>query len=230
MHRQDYNICSLSGNTLKIIAALSMLIDHIGYMLFPSVGILRIIGRLSFPLFAFMISQGCIYTKNKSLYFIRIFLLASFFQLPYFFVKKDLYWGILFTFSFSVIAVYSLLLFRNCVKPINKILSAFVFIFVIASIYILNCLFKIDYGFWGCMLPVFAAVFNKQLYNTVSFSVGLIILSVSLGGIQPYCLLALPFLFLYSGKRGEANMKYFFYIFYPLHLAILYGINIIFFS
>lgn len=221
MYRHNYDICFLNANILKIIAAFTMLIDHIGYILFPSVAILRIIGRISFPLFAFMISQGCIYTKSKFLYFIRIFLLACFCQLPYFFIKKDLYFGVLFTFSLSIISIYSLLLFKNSAKPVNRILSAFLFVFVITAIYVLNCFFEIDYGFWGCILPVFAACFDNQRDNIISFSIGLTTLCISLGGIQPFSLFALPLLFLYNGKKGNLNMKYFFYIFYPLHLLVL---------
>ena len=216
----------LSGNILKIIAAISMLIDHIGYMFFPEVSIFRIIGRLSFPIFAFMIAQGCIYTRNKALYLVRMLLLAIACQIPYFFIAKEIYLGILFTFSLSIIAIYAFLLFKNSQK---RILTFPLFVFTVAMIYFINKLIEIDYGFWGCIVPLFAVIFKKQPYNTSSFFVGLVILSVSLDGIQPYCLLALPFLFLYSGKRGKANMKYFFYIFYPLHLVILYAVNIIFF-
>ncbi len=219
----------LSSNTLKIIAAFTMLIDHIGYIFFPDISIFRIIGRLSFPIFAFMISEGCIYTRNKLLYFFRILLLAIACQVPYFFIEKEIYLGILFTFSLSIIGIYAFLLFKNSEKPIKRRLTFTLCVFTISMIYVLNTLVDIDYGFWGCMAPVFAVLFKKRSFNTASFFVGLIILSVSLGGIQPYCLLALAFIFLYSGKRGKVNLKYFFYIFYPLHLAILYGINIIFF-
>ena len=55
----------LTGNALKILAALFMTIDHIGVMLFPRVLVLRIIGRLALPIFAFMIAEGCKYTRNK---------------------------------------------------------------------------------------------------------------------------------------------------------------------
>ena len=55
----------LSSNQLKIIACITMLIDHIGYYLLPNVGVLRLIGRLTFPIFAFLISEGAKYTKNK---------------------------------------------------------------------------------------------------------------------------------------------------------------------
>ena len=55
----------LTNNQLKIIAMISMLIDHIGLQMFPDLLIFRIIGRLAFPIFAYMIAEGCFYTKNK---------------------------------------------------------------------------------------------------------------------------------------------------------------------
>lgn len=66
----------ISGNVIKILAAILMVIDHIGVILFPNVLLLRIIGRLSFPLFAFMIAEGAKYTKNKLKYFLGIFILG----------------------------------------------------------------------------------------------------------------------------------------------------------
>ena len=59
----------LSGNALKMIAAISMLIDHIGLLFFPFNGIFRIFGRLAFPIFAYMIAEGAKYTRNKKKHF-----------------------------------------------------------------------------------------------------------------------------------------------------------------
>jgi hypothetical protein len=96
----------------------------------------------------------------------------------------------------------------------------------VAAVYLLNRLFVIDYGFWGCMVPVFAALpqgteFDTLRNRVLSMSAGLVLLSAGLGSIQFWCLAAVPLLLLYSGKRGKRNMKAFFYIFYPLHLAAL---------
>ena len=59
----------LNRNVLKIIALITMLIDHIGLVFFPGIEIFRIIGRISFPIFAFMIAEGCEHTENKKKYF-----------------------------------------------------------------------------------------------------------------------------------------------------------------
>ena len=61
-------ICFLSGNMLKFIAAFTMVIDHLGFFIFKDVLIFRIIGRITFPIFSYLIAEGCRYTKNKIVY------------------------------------------------------------------------------------------------------------------------------------------------------------------
>ena len=58
----------ISGNQLKIIALVAMTWDHMGKQLFPQIGWLQIVGRLAFPIFAYMIAEGCAYTKNRKKY------------------------------------------------------------------------------------------------------------------------------------------------------------------
>ena len=67
----------LTGNALKLIAAFAMVCDHAGLMLFPQVPILRVIGRLAYPIFAFMIAEGCRYTRNKKRYLGLLLALAA---------------------------------------------------------------------------------------------------------------------------------------------------------
>ena len=234
----------LSGNVLKIIAAISMLIDHIGVVFFPQVKILRILGRIALPIFSFMIAEGARYTRNKLRYFLTVFSLATACQAVYFLYNGDTYMSILVTFSISIITIYAMQFFKESVFDkssgiLKKILSGTLFLAVVAVVYYLNTILKIDYGFFGCMLPVFAAILHSPKKSDVAFmkkldvipahiimlSIGMIFLALQSGGWQFFSFLALPFLFLYSGKRGKANMKYFFYIFYPAHLLILEGIN-----
>ena len=212
----------LTGNALKILAAVAMVCDHAGLMFFPEVTLLRILGRLAYPIFAFMIAEGCKYTRSKKRYFGGIFLLALLCQVVYFLVDGTLYLSILFTFSLSILTIYALQYW----KATKNALSAAVFFTAVAGVWILNRIFVIDYGFWGCMVPVFAAVFQGTKYDKLPvhmamLGAGLLLLAFSVGGIQIYSLLALIPLLAYSGKRGKWKMKYFFYIFYPGHLALL---------
>lgn len=215
----------LSGNALKILAAVFMTIDHIGVLIFPNQILLRILGRLALPIFAFMIAEGCKYTRNRRKYFGMIFGLGVVCQTVYYFFDGSLYLSILITFSLSILVIFALQSFRSQqTVPSFAVLAA-----AVAAVYLLNRIFTIDYGFWGCMLPVFAAAFHKTKYDRLPIHVGmlgigLVFLAESIGDIQWFALLSLPLLWGYSGKRGTWNLKYFFYIFYPVHLVVLQGI------
>ena len=215
----------LSGNALKILAAIFMTIDHIGVILFPRVLILRIIGRLALPIFAFMIAEGCKYTRNKKKYFGMVFGLGSVCQIVYYLFDGSLYFSILITFSLSILIIYAL----QDWKQKKTALSGLVFAASVIAVYLLNQWLTIDYGFWGCMLPVFAALLHGTTrdslpMNTTMLGVGLVFLGVSTDWIQCLALMALPLLYAYNGQRGQRNLKYFFYIFYPTHLVVLEGI------
>ncbi len=221
----DTNLRCLSGNTLKIIAAVAMFLDHMGMLLFPENLAFRYVGRLAFPIFAFMIAEGCRYTRNRLRYWGGMTSLAAVCQIVYFLFDGSLYLCILVTFSLAVLTIYAL----DRLKGAPNLLNALIFLSCVAGVYVLNQLFTIDYGFWGCMAPVFASVPRGTKYDTIPLRVallGLALLPLSTG-VQFYALFALPLLLCYSGKRGKYRMKYFFYLFYPLHLAALEGIALL---
>lgn len=212
----------LTGNALKLIAALSMTIDHAGLLLFPQYPVLRILGRLAFPIFAFMIAEGCKYTHSRRRYFGNIFALAVLCQSVYYLVDGSLYLSILCTFSLSILTIFALQDFRR--EP--TLLRGAVFFGAVAGVYVLNRIFSIDYGFWGCMVPVFAALpqntkWDTPVVSTGLLGVGLVFLGLHFGGNQMFALAAIPLLLCYNGKRGKWKLKSFFYIFYPAHLVIL---------
>ena len=236
----------LTGNMLKWIAAICMVIDHVGFMFYPHLTVLRIIGRLSFPIFCFMIAEGCRYTKNKLRYFLTIFLLASGCQVVYYLFDHSLYMCVLVTFSLAILVIYAMQYAKDaCFSPTApaaiKGLAVLTLLTALLLLRLANEWLTVDYGFWGCLVPVFAALPQAprqhapgwwQKVDTVpvrvlSLGVGLLLLAWSFGDIQIYSLLAVPLLLLYSGKRGRARMKYFFYVFYPLHLALLEGLYLL---
>lgn len=239
----------LNGNSIKIIAAVTMVIDHFGLIFFPSVGILRIIGRLSFPLFAFMIAEGTRYTKNKVKYISMIAALGIICQIPVIIMDGDFHWNVLITFTLAIAIIYAI---DYCKKTVfdgssttpQKALSVSVGIgapiLLFALLHILPQ-FHYAYGFYGCMVAVFAALPNtrgienaptwlKSLDN-IPVRVVLMVIPMTIYCLtdamwcQNFSFFTLIFLLLYSGKKGKWNMKYFFYIFYPAHLLILYGIH-----
>ncbi len=238
----------ISGNQLKILAAIFMVIDHVGLMFFPSMIIFRCIGRLSMPIFAFMISEGARYTRNKLKYFLSVFILAVICQTVYFFVDGGgLYMSILVTFSISILLIYSLDYFKktcfsNNARVYKKILSGVIFVSGVIGTYVLNTYLTIDYGFVGCIMPLLASLFDFKDSNApkilnrldciplrvLCLGVGIAALAIIKGmAFAWWGLLALVPLLLYSEKRGKWKMKYFFYLFYPLHLVILEGIYIL---
>ena len=236
----------LSGNALKLIAAASMLCDHVGLMFFPGNLAFRVIGRLAFPVFAFMIAEGCKYTKDRRRYFLTVFALGALCQAVYYIAARSLYFSVLITFSLSILTIYALQFFRETVfdpacSLAKKLLSGLVFAGTVAAVWLLNRIFTIDYGFWGCMLPVFAGAFRRR-YGTIPdkldpldqnwvhvamLGLGALILALHSSNIQMYSLMSLPLLACYSGRRGKRKLKYFFYIFYPVHLAALEGLRML---
>ena len=225
---QEQKFAILNGNHLKLIASFTMLLDHAGILLFPHVRLFRILGRLAYPIFAYMIAEGCRYTRNKLRYFLLVFGLGAVCQLVYYFFTGDTYLNILLTFSCSILLVYALRAMYQAKTWQKEALWSIVFAAGFLGAYGLTRILSIDYGFWGIMTPVFASfAFARKMPRWASvllLGAGLVLLAADLGGIQHYGLLALPLLLLYSGERGKTRMKYFFYIFYPVHLAVLQGI------
>ncbi len=222
----------LNNNQLKIIGMAVMLLDHAGLMLFPQYEILRIIGRLGFPLFAYMIAEGCTYTRNRKKYLLTLLVMAIGIQAVYFIAMGSLYQNVLVTFSLSVMAIFAIDAFarnKNVKSGVMMavVLSLVVFVSLIAPILFEKQGFVIDYGFFGVLLPVAVYYAKGKAWKLSSTAIILVIRGLLYGELKWFALLSLPLLFLYNGERGKAKLKYVFYIFYPAHLAILYLISLL---
>ena len=97
----------LNSNAIKILACVFMLIDHIGVYLFPSVSILRVIGRLAFPLFAFFIAEGCKYTKHRIKRLLLMFVCALCCVVLFNAFLGMLKGNVLITFTCSIVLIYA---------------------------------------------------------------------------------------------------------------------------
>lgn len=98
MQIQTKKLAGLTGNQLKLLALIAMTCDHVGLQLLPQFILLRIIGRLAAPLFAYMIAEGCRYTHNRGRYLGRLLGMAALCQIAYFVATSSLYQCIFVTF------------------------------------------------------------------------------------------------------------------------------------
>lgn len=233
----------LTASTLKLLAAILMVIDHIGMIFFPSIDLFRIIGRIAFPLFAFLIAEGCRYTRNPKKRFFMILGLGIICETVYVLYAGVIQGNVLLTFSLSILLIHALDHFKRCSFRGNRgvtIASAITFLVILAATVVICPLLSIDYGIFGVCAPVLASFFDYKegqhseffrFYDRLPIKVAafglmlfFLVLDRGLQNIQTWCLLALPILFLYNGKRGRKGFKYGFYIFYPAHLLLLEGL------
>ncbi len=222
-----------------------MVIDHIGVIFFPYTLLWRQIGRLSMPIFAYFIAEGCRYTRSPWGYLAKLFACLVVCQIGSYVGTGSLDICILGTFFLGATLLFCLqnakkALFSRALEKGAVWLT--LFLLGIAATYYVNRLVYIDYGFWACVLPVFAGLpylpeaasgqlkkWDNKWTSLLCFAVGLGLLTIfdDYLEVQVYCLLALPLLALYSGRRGKWRGKYFFYLFYPIHLALLEGIYLL---
>lgn len=221
----------MSSFVLKIIAIITMFIDHIGYAIFGHFSYFNYIGRIAFPIFAFQISEGYMHTRNLKKYVFRLFIFALISQIPfmlfYSIISTDFYLNIFFT----------LLLGLACIYIYDK--SKYKSLAIIASILIgLIAEFShCDYGFYGVAIILLFYIFkNSNIKSSTAFVLATIIhylipvLKYGFYYQYLYLLLAtlIPVIFitLYNGKKGK-DTKYLLYLFYPIHLLLIYGIHLI---
>jgi len=214
---------------LKWIAIITMTVDHVGVMLYPEFTVLRFIGRFSFPLFAYLLILGIENTRNIRYYFTRLFIFALISQVPFFlaldygpFDSLNIFFtlssGLLFIYFFKKSSVFVLVpLFASLVLPFN---------YGIYGIAVIGCIFILKEN---TKFGVFSLVLINMLF-LVPWSIQF--LSIS----------AIPLILLH--KNGSLKItretteevtiplwrKYFFYVYYPLHLTLLYIIKLYFFS
>ncbi len=235
----------MTSNCIKLIACISMLIDHMGVILFPQTLWLRYIGRLAMPLFAFCIAEGCLHTKNPRRYVLRMLALGIACQAVYTVEEllngglRSIYLNILFTFSFAALVCFAYLQMEKALTEgdsAQKARGVSIFVGALAAV-LLFALFcrhsrqlvglsvTLDYGAAGILLPLFGLARGTHLRRISVYAAGLVLFCLALADGLSYiwfALFDLPILYFYNGKRGKRSAKYAFYIFYPLHLGVLY--------
>ena len=198
-------------DTLKAIAIITMLIDHIGYLffpvdLYPNLIILRIIGRLSYPIFAYQIALGYTRTRDIKKYFKRLIIFSIISQIPYFYFSPGNL-NIMPTLAFGLFTIY---LYDKGYKP---------FAFLAIGI---GDILLLQYGGYGIAMILLFYVFRDDKLKTIIAYTILTILFyfISNGNIQYFSIISLLFILTNVGIKIKLN-KHIAYLFYPVHISIL---------
>lgn len=235
-----------SNEALKLIAMISMFIDHAAIMLIKNgklygydealfqnaialaegkswlilYKICRIIGRLAFPIFALLLVEGFRKTSNLFKYFIRLFLLAFISEIPY----NLMMFNKLFCFDIqNVVFTYIVALFMLCIIRLTSQFHVILHIILcVIAITICYCL-RTDYWLEGCLLVFVLYTFRHDINIKCLLTLFIVLLS-SVEKFYGMGILSIPFIYFYDERKGILNLQKFSYIFYPLHMLVLYGI------
>ena len=214
---------TLSQEGLKLIACVTMLIDHVGSLFFPQNLWLRIIGRLAFPIYCFLLAEGAHYTKNPVKYALRLFAGLLLAEIPF---DLALYGSLSWAHQsvmFTLLLAFLMAMVMKKLPLIGKALAVIPF-------YLAAELLHTDYGGLGILM---AAVFiiSRELPESLLFqTTGVLLVNlsyVSRSFIQPFASLAMVPIALYSGKKASRSklLQWAFYLFYPAHLLVLWLIS-----
>ena len=227
----------ISGFALKLIAVVTMFIDHLGVTLFPGVLWLRCVGRLAFPIFAFQIAEGAVRTRDFKKYLIRLAVFAVIAEVPF-----NLMCAHSVTYPYGQNVIWTLLIALaviGCVRWAeqreNTALLALVWAGLAVGGYLLAEWAMTDYGGWGVItVLVFYACREKKWGLPAEIAAMAAIHGFALGSahvmlgnfrfpVQALAVLALIPIHLYRGRQGPHNrvIQYAFYAFYPVHILIL---------
>ena len=218
-----------SQEWLKIVACVTMLADHVGVVFYPNLIWFRIVGRISFPIFCYLLVEGFTHTGSQKKYALRLLLGAAISEFSYDYL---FYGGITFAHQSVMVTLCLGFVMLLCTHR-NKILP-FAICFLAAE------QLCSDYGGWGiALIWVFSLAREKKIRCLIEIACmtlifllipSRIILFGSVGiPMQLFGLLSLVPIYLYSGKKatGSKWIQWGFYLFYPLHLTILLAIIVI---
>ena len=221
---------------LKLIACLTMLIDHFGHTIVPCLPVpymanlyyaCRIIGRIAFPIYCFLLAEGMYYTRNPGKYIGRLAIGILLSEIPFdLLFEGGISWEYQSVMVTLTLGAVMLLCMEKTEKPWLKLLMVLPFV-------LLAELLKSDYGGWGIVMIACFALFDRLslqiiamiLVNAMMNSATVPVLGIDVS-VQIFAVLAMVPIYLYSGKKLTRSkaVQWGFYLFYPLHLLVLWVI------
>lgn len=238
----------ISSVWLHIFAMVFMLMDHMWATVFTNEQWMTQVGRLAYPIFAFMIVEGYSHTKSLKKYVLRLLCFAVITEIPFnlmvgnrvmYYVHQNVLW----TFLISIGLMYLNDLAR---KKDKWWLSLITMAGTVALGYILGYITFVDYNAagiltvllfyffrgrkWWCYLGQLAGLYyiNVELLQGLFFEVEIFGHKMEIVQ-QGLAMLSLAFIWLYKGRQGKKSkvFQYFCYAFYPAHMLILWLISLL---
>lgn len=232
----------LSGNQLKLIAVVTMVMDHIGYSIqlqalrvthggsWPDsldvLGVLlRAVGRVAFPIFAFLLVEGFLHTSDRRRYMMRMGVFALVAEVPFDLLIAGKIWfpqaqNVFLTFFLGLCMLYAI--DRISRKSSGGGWCMILILVLIASF--LSWGLRADYGYTGIVL---IAMFYQYRWNRKTLCIlGFLWMICSVATVISWggLLVSFVLIYLYNGQQGKRKFGYLFYWFYPVHMLVLAGI------
>ncbi|MBO5066675.1 MAG: conjugal transfer protein TraX [Clostridia bacterium] len=234
----------INADVLKLIAVVTMIIDHIWQAGLVEARWFNWIGRLAFPIFAFQIAEGYVKTSNVKRYALRLLAFALISEIPFNIFCADWvffpdYQNVIFTLFMGLCAIIAIDKVKKDPSPQNVFLWSLVAIIIV----ILAELLSVDYGAAGVMTVLTFYLFRDFKYARIFQFLSMILIFVlvfpgntfvvKLFGnvhflpVQLFAVFSLIPIWLYNGEKGLRSkaLQYGFYIIYPLHLLVIYGVK-----
>lgn len=224
---------------LKLIALITMTIDHIGFNY--NIDILRFIGRMAFPIYAFLLVNGLKHTHSKTKYLLNIFIFIIISEIPFdLFISSKLidmsHNSIFITLFIGLLLIILLDYLKSKIKGKDK-LNKLVFFSIAFSFIVLFSLLNVvvhgDYGFRGIMLIGLLYLIDdfkdKRILYLILLFISLSILVIDTSTyVKKGVYFSSIFIFFYNDKKVSINkyLKYIFYLYYPIHMFILYLLKV----
>ena len=241
MPMEQTKLKCINGAWLKAIAMACMLLDHAYWTVMPGFQWMTCVGRLAFPVFAFLVTEGYCHTRNFKRYLLRMFLFALVSEIPFNLINggrllNPVHQNVMFTFCLALI------LLRVVDKAWNKHIALGIVAALLGGLigYLVGMITFVDYngagvltvlGFWlAGKLPRFGWAAQLVALSWINLELlGGLNYIVTIGGNeiwvpqQAFALLALIPIWLYNGQRGPGGKKwqYTAYAFYPVHILML---------
>ena len=218
----------LNAADLKWIAIITMVIDHVGAIIVPITENAalytahRSIGRIAFPIFAFLLVEGFRHTRNRYKYCRNMAIFACVSEIPFDIASNRTFFdpssqNIFVTLTLGIVMLHCL----ERVHYDDVTLTWGIRICIVGVFCTINTLIAGDYLYWGIIAIFLISLAHTPLMRVINGSLGMTFQAAS-----PIVFIGPMLTGLYNGKRGKQN-KWFFYTFYPAHLCVLIGIQYI---